>query len=89
MKEIIVFGSEHWPDCGPLKELLSIHNIVYDYINITASMYNLKCFLKYRDSREEFNPIRQQNRVGLPAILIKDTEEIYFTLNEDILNKIK
>lgn len=89
MKEIIVFGSMHWPDCEPLKELLSKHHISYEYVDITSSMPNLKHFLGYRDSKEEFNEIRKNKRVGLPAILIKDTEEIYFDLNEEILNKLK
>ena len=45
---------------------------------MTASMANLKAFLHYRDNYQEFAPIKEQGRVGLPCIVINDGEKIIF-----------
>jgi len=46
--------------------------------------------LKLRDTREEFEPIREAGRVGVPCIVVGDGEEfIFYTKDEDLegLNK--
>lgn len=78
----MVFGSKHWPDCEPAKEYLSKHNIRHVYLDITENMFNLKKFLKYRDTREEFDEIKKAGRVGLPCIVINDGERILFDYKE-------
>lgn len=44
-------------------------------------MLNLKKFLKYRDTRPEFDEIKEAGRVGLPCIVI-DGEKIIFDVKE-------
>lgn len=78
MKKIIVFGSKHWPDCGPAEEYLSENNIEYEYVDITSSMGSLKKYLEYRDHHEAFIPIKEIGIVGIPCISINDGEEVIF-----------
>ena len=58
------------------------NNIKYVYLDISEGMFNLKKFLKYRDSYEEFNEIKEAGKVGLPCIVINDGEEIIFDYNK-------
>lgn len=74
MKKIFVFGSQQCPDCIVMKELLEANQIRYSYIDIQDSLGKLKMFLKYRDSRPEFEGVRQNNSVGIPFILVNDGE---------------
>lgn len=78
MKRIIVFGSSHCPDCGPLKELLIKNEIDFDYIDITESMRNLKIYLKLRDTRPEFDEIKEKGRVGIPFIMLEEGKKLIF-----------
>lgn len=41
-------------------------------------MMNLKLFLKLRDTREEFQAIKEKDQVGLPCIVIGRDQEITF-----------
>ena len=43
---------------------------------------NLKRFLKYRDTRPEFNTIKEAGKIGIPCIVINDGEKIIFDYNE-------
>lgn len=78
MKKILLFGSSHCPDCEPMKEFLSANGIKFAYIDITASMFNLKMYLKYRDGRPEFAEVKKAGRVGVPFIVINNGERIIF-----------
>lgn len=82
MKKVIVFGSKHWPTCEPAKEYLSENNIEFIYLDITENMMNLKKFLKYRDTRPEFDKIKETGMVGLPCIVINNGEKIIFDVKE-------
>lgn len=88
MKKILMFGSKHWPECSPAKELLLQNNINYLYLDITENMFNLKKFLKFRDNYKVFNEIKINNRVGLPCIIVNNGEEIIFDIEES-LDKLK
>ncbi|MBT9177550.1 MAG: hypothetical protein DDT20_01884 [Firmicutes bacterium] len=61
-----------------MKEFLSHHNVPFTYIDITASMANLKAFLKYRDNRVEFAEAKDSGRVGIPCTVINEGELIVF-----------
>ncbi len=65
-----------------MKEFLSANDIKHVYIDITASMLNLKKFLKYRDKRTEFDEIRNSGRVGLPCVMINKGERFIFDQTE-------
>lgn len=67
-----------------MKEALSQAGIEYTAIDISTGMLPLKQFLKYRDTREEFIPIKEAGRVGLPCIVINKGEKILFSLPEDL-----
>lgn len=45
-------------------------------------MLNLKKFLKYRDTYEEFKEIKETGKVGLPCIVVNNGEEIIFDYNQ-------
>ncbi len=81
MKNIVIFGSRHWPDCEPAKEFLSDNGIEYIYFDITDNMLNLKRFLKLRDLAPEFKEIKENGKVGLPCIVINNGEKILFDYN--------
>lgn len=72
-----------------MKEFLSKNSIDYTYVEITEGMENLSRFLKYRDIRPEFVPIKEKGRVGLPCIMVNDGEKFLFGRPESILEEIK
>lgn len=82
MRQVILFGSEHWPGCEPAKEYLSNNGVEFLYVDITESMRNLKVFLKYRDEYPQFEKVKESGSVGLPCIVVNKGEEIIFDYNE-------
>ncbi|NLY77955.1 MAG: hypothetical protein GX080_07720 [Tissierellia bacterium] len=78
MKKIVVFGSKHCPDCAPAREYLTNLGIKFLYLDISENMFNLKKFLQYRDTKEEFAEIKKSGKVGIPCIVVNDGEEIIF-----------
>jgi glutaredoxin-related protein len=61
-----------------LKEFLSNNDISFEYIDITDSIRNLKIYLKLRDTRPEFDEIKEIGRVGIPFIMIDNGEKFIF-----------
>ncbi|GAA0176785.1 hypothetical protein SH2C18_01430 [Clostridium sediminicola] len=61
-----------------MKEFLSKNNFKFLYLDITDSMLYLKKFLKYRDTRSEFDEIRKSGRIGIPCVAINNGEEFLF-----------
>ncbi len=61
-----------------MKEFLSKNEIKFVYLDISESLSNLKAFLKYRDSRPEFDDIRESGRVGIPCIVVNKGERVFF-----------
>ncbi|WP_169337707.1 hypothetical protein [Proteocatella sphenisci] len=52
-------------------------------------MFALKQFLKYRDTREEFDRIKNVGAVGIPCIVV-DSENFYFEDQiEEFLESVK
>ncbi|MBR4143607.1 MAG: glutaredoxin, partial [Firmicutes bacterium] len=45
-----IYGSPLCPDCRECKANFDAHGIAYEEVDMTASMANLKEFLKLRDS---------------------------------------
>ncbi len=70
------YMSEKCPDCVNAIEQLKKENIDYEEINITDSMKNLKEYLNIRDHSEQFDSIKEENRVGIP--MFTDGEKIVF-----------
>ena len=67
-----------------MKEALSKADISYAAIDISSGMLPLKQFLAYRDTRPEFDEIKEAGRVGLPCIVVNKGEKIYFELPENL-----
>lgn len=61
-----------------MKEFLSNNGIIYEYIDITDSMRNLKIYLSIRDTRPEFEEIKKVGRVGIPFIMLGKGEKLIF-----------
>lgn len=77
------YGTGLCPDCLEAKEYLESVGIKYEFIDITASMSNLKEFLKLRDTREEFKPFKELGYACVPALLMEDNS---IRLEDDVFN---
>ena len=75
-KMLTLFVSSLCPDCPPAIAEVKEKNLDCEIVDITASMANLKRFLKERDFSEDFDEIVEENRVGVPAL--KRDDEFYF-----------
>jgi glutaredoxin-related protein len=62
-------------------------NVKFVYQDISESMLALKNFLKLRESRPEFIPIKERGAIGLPCIVVNDGEKIIFEYDEEALTK--
>jgi len=65
------YGSHNCPDCVNFKGYLDANQIPYEFIDINASMANLKAFLRLRDQNELFDEVRQSGSSEFPASLMK------------------
>ena len=64
-----IYGTDLCPDCVEAKK-----NIPYDYVDITASIGNLKAFVKMRDEEPAFDEAKKAGAVGVPAFVLDDGE---------------
>ncbi|MDD5921796.1 MAG: glutaredoxin domain-containing protein [Eubacteriales bacterium] len=69
---IKIYASPHCIDCRNLKRNLDAHSIPYDYVDVTASMPNLKEFLALRDTDDLYQEVRSGHTVGIPTIVRED-----------------
>lgn len=72
-----------------MKELLSNNGIEYTYFDISEGMENLSSFLKLRDSRPEFEHVKERGKVGLPCVVVNDGEKVLIGRPETILEELK
>ena len=78
MKKITVYGHAHCPDCPPMKALLTANGLPFEYADISEGIPQLKAFLKYRETRAEFDPVKAAGAVGVPCIVVNDGEYVLF-----------
>lgn len=69
---IKIYGSPLCPDCVECKANFDKYNIEYEYIDINASLKNLKEFLIYRDNEPIFNHLKAIHDIGIPACIDED-----------------
>lgn len=81
--KFIVYGSRLCPDCSTIQEDLETAGAKVLYMDITENLGDMKKFLKFRDSRPEFEPIKFAGNIGIPLI-IDEEKNIYFN-KEDAL----
>lgn len=67
-----IYGTDLCPDCVEAKRKLDEKNIPYDYVDITASIGNLKAFMKMRDEEPAFDEAKKAGAVGVPAFVLGD-----------------
>jgi glutaredoxin-related protein len=67
-----VYGSPLCPDCIAFIAALNQIKEPYDFVDITASMPNLKEFLALRDTLDVFADVKEAHSIGIPLILNED-----------------
>ena len=67
-----VYGSDMCPDCVQCKKNFDRYGVEYEFIDINASIPNLKQFLKIRDNDPVFDVCRINNTIGIPALVKED-----------------
>lgn len=67
-----------------MKEFLSSNGIKFVYMDISEGLFNLKAYLKLRDTRPEFDKIKASGRVGIPFIMINNGEKLIFDEHPDL-----
>ena len=67
-----VYESPLCPDCRECRANFEANGLDCEYIDITASMKNLKKFLALRDELALFAPAKAAGAVGIPAIFTDD-----------------
>ncbi len=60
------------PDCRDCEFNFDLYHIEYESIDINKSLRDLKAFLRYRDSDPVFEPAKQGDSIGIPAIVKED-----------------
>ena len=69
---IKMWGSKLCPDCVHADELFEKNGMEVEERSITDSLLYLKEFLKLRETREEFAPIKENGSIGIPEFLFED-----------------
>ena len=80
MNEITLYFSSLCPDTAPFKAAMERLGVTAREVDITASMRNLKEFLRLRDSEEVFVPRKEQGMVGVPCLVAN--EEYIFEVSD-------
>jgi len=74
MQEHVLYFSSLCPDTKAFVEELQRQNISYREVDITASMANLKEFIRLRDDKPQFEGRKQWGMVGIPCLVVSETE---------------
>lgn len=53
-------------------------------MDISESLFNLKTYLKLRDTRPEYEEIKERGIVGIPVIVINNGEKLIFDEKPDL-----
>lgn len=66
-----IYGSMLCPDCVQCREDLDGAGVLYEYLDFSENLKNLKEFLILREG-PLFNEIRMDGKIGIPCILRQD-----------------
>lgn len=72
--EYILYFAETCPDTTPFKEKLAELGITYKEVEVMSSLKNFKEFLFVRDTYTQFEEIRGNMRIGIPCLVISESE---------------
>ena len=67
-----IYGSRLCPDCVACLAELEKAGAVYEYLDFGDNLLNLKDFLTLRDTRQVFDQVKQNGKIGIPCILRED-----------------
>lgn len=67
-----IYGSMLCPDCVQCREDLDRAGILYEYLDFSESLKNLKEFLKLRDESDLFAEAKKNGGIGIPCIVTED-----------------
>lgn len=72
--EYILYFAETCPDTAPFKEKLAELGITYKEVEVMSSLKNFKEFLFIRDTYTQFEGIRGNMKIGIPCLVISESE---------------
>ena len=72
--EYILYFAETCPDTAPFKEKLVELGISYKEVEVMSSLKNFKEFLFVRDTYTQFEGIRGNMKIGIPCLVISESE---------------
>ncbi|MGY3782013.1 hypothetical protein ACWOBA_00040 [Gemella taiwanensis] len=72
--ECILYFAETCPDTAPFKERLAELGITYKEVEVMSSLKNFKEFLFVRDTYTQFDGIRGNMKIGIPCLVISESE---------------
>lgn len=81
------YGTMMCKDTVYADKVLRKNGIDIEYIDITASMQNLKEFLKFRDSNKEFDSIKADGKAGVPVFILDDGSITFDLFDIEGVNK--
>ena len=67
-----VYGSQMCPDCIRCEADYREYRVEYEFIDINASLGNLKELLRMRDSDPAFLEAKEAGSIGIPAVVRED-----------------
>ena len=70
--KVTMWTSKLCPDCVRADKLFAENGVAADAHSITDSLLYLKEFLKLRETRPEFDPVKENGSIGIPAFLFED-----------------
>ena len=85
-KKIIIYGSSECGPCMATKALFDKEGIRYGFVDVLGGLAHLKKYLNVRDAHPElYEEIKAEHRVGIPTIVVDDTEIYVGEVTEDKL----
>lgn len=68
---MILYGTFQCPDVRTADKVLRKNGVYVEFRDV-SSLRMFKEFLQLRDSREEFNKIKEEGKIGIPAFVLDD-----------------
>lgn len=66
------YGTMLCKDCLEAREALNAAGVLFDYVDITTNIANLKDFLRLRDGSDAFDAVRKGGSIGIPCYVMDD-----------------
>jgi len=61
-----------------MKALLSENGLPFEYVDMAEDIRGLKMYIKFRETRTEFDSVKSAGRLGLPCVVVNGGEAILF-----------